>query len=166
MRICIFLLSIFVFCACSNKNGETKLVNLKTQTLMFSQKQRIVNESENNESAVLILAYLNPILDNPSSDDIFVLSITPDSFKIIDLSIIINNQSSEISELARDDILMKYLINNDFTRYFKIRRKSISNERNFVVKICPFPYDCFELNLEKYSKSLYYRSVDVDTQYN
>lgn len=163
MRKYILALSLVFLCACSSKNESIIETNLKTQTLMFSQKQKI---SHNNENAIVTLSYLNPVLDEASKDDVFVLSLTPSSFAFKELKIYVNNQEAKALKLDKNDSVHKFLIQNEYTQFYKIIRPSSSKEYDFKVKICLEPYPCFELNLQKYSKSLYYRSEDVDTQYN
>ncbi|HEB7552755.1 TPA: hypothetical protein RZH74_001453, partial [Campylobacter coli] len=107
---------------------------------------------------------LNPILDKTSQDDIFALTITPDTLKIENLEIFINERKAKIEEL--DEEFFKYLIQNRYTQYLKISLPSVKEEGKITAKICLNQLPCFELNFQKYPKSLYYRSEDVDTQYN
>ncbi len=52
--------------------------NLKSQTLMFTQKYKITQDKIN---AIITMSYLNPILDKTSKDDILALSFTPNTLK-------------------------------------------------------------------------------------
>ena len=157
----IFILSLFlIFSACSLKNEEQKIANLKTQTLIFSQKQKI---TQNNTNAVVTMSFLNPVLDEESNDDIFAFLLTP-NIEIQNLEIFINNKKAKIENL--DEKFYKYILQNKYTNYLKISSKANKEESKLRVKICLNSLPCFELNYQKYPKSLYYRSVDVDTQYN
>lgn len=46
--------------------------NLKSQTLMFTQKYKITQDKIN---AIITMSYLNPILDKTSKDDVLALSL-------------------------------------------------------------------------------------------
>ena len=74
MKIYNLFLSLFLLSACSLKNEQIVATNLKTQTLMFSQKQKINIDGKN---AVFTMSYLNPVLDLDSKDDVFALIVTP-----------------------------------------------------------------------------------------
>ncbi|EKL2499235.1 hypothetical protein PQ338_000869 [Campylobacter coli] len=161
MKIYTLALAMLVFSACSLKEEAVMDANLKTQTLMFAQKYKITQDKMN---AIITLSYLNPILDKASEGDIFALTITPDTLKIENLEIFINERKANIEEL--DEEFFKYLIQNRYTRYLKITLPSVKKEDKITAKICLNHLPCFELNFQKYPKSLYYRSEDVDTQYN
>ncbi|TKX31000.1 hypothetical protein CQA69_04355 [Campylobacter estrildidarum] len=149
------------FSACSVKNPAIADINLKTQTLMFSQKYKITQDKFN---AIITMSYLNPVLDSSSQDDIFAFTLTPNTFKIDNLEVFINHRKANIQEL--DQEFFKYLLQNNYTKYLKISLPSIKTENFIKAKICLNHLPCFELNFQKYPKSLYYRSEDIDTQYN
>ncbi|MBZ7939344.1 MULTISPECIES: hypothetical protein [Campylobacter] len=161
MRISFLLSSVLFFSACSMKDPAIVDTNLKTQTLMFSQKYKI---TQNNLSAIVTMSYLNPVLDHASDDDIFAFTLTPDSFKIDKLEIFLNNKKARAREL--DPSFLKYLLQNNYTKYLEVTLPSIKMENFIKARICLNHLPCFELNFQKYPKSLYYRSEDVDTQYN
>lgn len=162
MKFYILILSIFLLSSCSLKQDEIE-VNLKTQTLMYAQK---VNLSHEDLNAVATFSYLNPVLDQKANENIFVFSVTPSDFYVEGFEIWINDKKAKIEKIYEGDELLKYLISNDYTTYYKISTPINEDEKFFVLKAClPFQ-PCFELNFQKYSKSLYYRSEDVDTQYN
>ncbi|MGH2327887.1 hypothetical protein ACRCD5_06155 [Campylobacter taeniopygiae] len=161
MRISFLLSSVLFFSACSMKDPAIVDTNLKTQTLMFSQKYKI---TQNNLSAIATMSYLNPVLDHASDDDIFAFTLTPDSFKIDKLEIFLNNKKARVREL--DSSFLKYLLQNNYTKYLEVTLPSIKMENFIKARICLNHLPCFELNFQKYPKSLYYRSEDVDTQYN
>ncbi len=163
MKHYILLLSALLLGACSLKDEQVVAINLKTQTLMFSQKQRFNKDGKN---AVFTLSYLNPVLNVEDKNDLFALVITPNTFEFETLEVFINNKLAKIQALEPNDELLKYLIRNEFSRYFKISLASVKNEDKLKAVVCFNGTECFELNFEKYSKSLYYRSEDVDTQYN
>ncbi|WP_417904182.1 hypothetical protein ACD570_04865 [Campylobacter sp. LH-2024] len=161
MRISFLLSGILFFSACSIKDPIIVDTNLKTQTLMFSQKYKI---SQNNLNAIVTMSYLNPVLDYSSDNDIFAFTLTPDSFNIDSLEIFLNNKKADIKEL--DPSFLKYLLQNNYTKYLEATLPSEKAENFVKAKICLNHLPCFELNFQKYPKSLYYRSEDVDTQYN
>ena len=161
MRISFLLSGILFFNACSIKDPIIVDTNLKTQTLMFSQKYKI---SQNNLNAIVTMSYLNPVLDYSSDNDIFAFTLTPDSFNIDSLEIFLNNKKADIKEL--DPSFLKYLLQNNYTKYLEVTLPSEKAENFVKAKICLNHLPCFELNFQKYPKSLYYRSEDVDTQYN
>ncbi len=163
MKICSLFLMLFLLGACSLKNEELVNMNLKTQTLMFSQKQKF---QINGKSAIFTMSYLNPVLDEEEQDDIFALTITPNTFEFESLEVFINNKLANKELLENDDALLKYLFDNEFSSFFKISLPSLKDEERLKAVVCFNGVNCFELNFEKYSKSLYYRSEDVDTQYN
>lgn len=163
MRISLLLIACFLISACSLKQDFMPQVDLKAQTLMFSQKYKIATKKLN---AVVTLSYLNPVLEKQSTDDVFVLVLTPNSFKVDSLEVFVNQRKATIEHLEKNDALLSYIFKNDFSRYFKITLQAKKDEAQAVAKICLNSLPCFELNFQKYPKSLYYRSVDVDTQYN
>ncbi|WP_276882948.1 hypothetical protein [Campylobacter cuniculorum] len=163
MKIYNLFLSLFLLSACSLKNEQIVATNLKTQTLMFSQKQKINIDGKN---AVFTMSYLNPVLDLDSKDDVFALIVTPNTLDFKNLEVFVNNKLANIKFLDSNDELLKYLIDNQFSQYFKISLPSVKSEDRLKTIVCFEGVNCFELNFEKYSKSLYYRSKDVDTQYN
>ncbi|MCH5335962.1 MAG: hypothetical protein J1D99_00945 [Campylobacter sp.] len=163
MKIYSLFLSLFLLGACSLKDEQVVATNLKTQTLMFSQKQKV---DINGTSAIFTMSYLNPVLDLKSKDDVFTLTITPNTLDIEKLEVFVNNKLANIELLSANDELLKYLISNEFSDYFKISLPSVKSETSLKTIICVNETICFELNYEKYSKSLYYRSEDVDIQYN
>ena len=156
----LFLSALFFLTACA-KNEENIKANLKAQTLMYTQKNKI-NIMQN--SAIVTMSYLNPVLDNTPKDENFVLSIAPDfDFKIKEITI--NGKKTSIDKIGKNDEILKYLISNDFTRYYKIT-SPLQKDNTLKVNICLENYPCFELSFQRYSKSLYYRSANIDTQYN
>lgn len=161
MKIYGVILSALLLGACSLKDKAVVDTNLKSQILMFMQKYKITQDKMN---AIITLSYLNPILDKTSKDDILALSVTPNTLKIQNLEVFINNKKANIEKL--DEAYLKYIIQNNYTDYFKISLPSVKEESKIVAKICLNQLPCFELNFQKYPKSLYYRSEDVDTQYN
>lgn len=161
MKIYGVILSALLLGACSLKDKAVVDTNLKSQILMFMQKYKITQDKMN---AIITLSYLNPILDKTSKDDILALSVTPNTLKIQNLEVFINNKKANIEKL--DEAYLKYIIQNNYTDYFKISLPSVKEETKIVAKICLNQLPCFELNFQKYPKSLYYRSEDVDTQYN
>ena len=161
MKKYILILSVLLFEACSLKDKAIVEANLKSQTLMFTQKYKITQDQINT---IITMSYLNPVLDDVNNNDIFALSFTPNTLKIQNLEILINNRKAKIESL--DESYLKYLIRNNYTQYFKISLPSFKEENYIVAKICLNHLSCFDLNFQKYPKSLYYRSADIDTQYN
>ncbi|MCW1360126.1 hypothetical protein [Campylobacter sp. US33a] len=160
MKFYILILSIVLLSACSRES--INYTNLKAQTLMHTHKQKL---SKDHLSGIASLSYLNPVLDYKSKDEIFVLALAPKEFEHKKMEVFINNNKAQITPLEHNDELLKYLINNEYSNYYKV---SISNQNNITLqaKVCLQDLPCFELNFQKYSKSLYYRSIELDTQYN
>lgn len=150
-----------LFVACANKNEKQSVEELKKQILIYSQKAQFIY---NGESSVFVLSYLNPILEKESQRDIFVLTVSPKQAQIQGLTVFMDENAAEISPLNEDDELKKFIINTEYSSHFKLsfpfKEAPLIN-----VKLCLEP-NCVELDFQKYSKSLYYRSVDVNTQYN
>lgn len=161
MKFYILVFSIFLMSSCSLKDQSIVDMNLKSQTLMFTQKYKI---TQNKMNAIVSMSYLNPVLDYISQDDIFALSLTPNTFKIEKLEVFINNKKAKIEQL--DKSYLKYLIQNHYTHYFRVYLSEMKEKTKFIAKICLNDLPCFELNFQKCPKSLYYRSEDIDTQYN
>ncbi|WP_142930858.1 hypothetical protein [Campylobacter sp. MIT 12-8780] len=158
MKILLFC-AVFFFLSCSKPLSITD--ELRAQGLIHTQKQRVV---QNEHNLIFLLTYLNPILDELSQDELFLLGITPKIDEISDIAISLDQEQGELNLLEKDDELLKYVFTNEYSSYYKLsfKEKSASVLKlNLCVKA-----QCFELNFQKYSKSLYYRSVDVDTQYN
>lgn len=162
MRCVVLILTLFLS-ACVPENPQLRDLNLKTQTLMFSKKQKIALA---DTSFVAILSYLNPILDAKSPEDIFILSFTPDDVKISKLQVFINEKEARIKALDRQNEWTKYLVTNAYTQHFEVALEGVEGEGELRVRVCSAEFACFELNFQKYPKSLYYRSEGVDTQYN
>lgn len=162
MRYGILILT-FLLSACVSKNPQLRDLNLKTQTLMFSKKQKITLA---DTSFIATLSFLNPILDEKSLEDIFILSFTPDDIALKNLEAFINGKKAKIDSLEKENEFVKYLITNAYTQHFKISLESVREESELKVKVCSADFACFELDFQKYPKSLYYRSEGIDTQYN
>ncbi|EAK0965832.1 hypothetical protein A0Y90_05235 [Campylobacter upsaliensis] len=162
MKRVVLILALFL-ASCADKNEVQKDVDLKTQTLMFAQKHKISIDKLN---IVATLSYLNPTLDEESERDIFILSFTPHLLEFHSLKVFINHREAQVEALKTNDELLKYLINNSYTKYFKVYLPSFKKENFLKAKVCSLEFACFELDFQRYPKSLYYRSEDVDTQYN
>ncbi|EAH7984618.1 hypothetical protein EP607_05630 [Campylobacter upsaliensis] len=162
MKRVVLILALFL-ASCADKNEVQKDVDLKTQTLMFAQKHKISIDELN---IVATLSYLNPTLDEESERDIFILSFTPYLLEFHSLKVFINHREAQVEALKTNDELLKYLINNSYTKYFKVYLPSFKKENFFKARVCSLEFACFELDFQRYPKSLYYRSEDVDTQYN
>ncbi|ELM6779801.1 hypothetical protein Q2X75_000858 [Campylobacter upsaliensis] len=162
MKRVVLILALFL-ASCADKNEVQKDVDLKTQTLMFAQKHKISIDELN---IVATLSYLNPTLDEESERDIFILSFTPYLLEFHSLKVFINHREAQVEALKTNDELLKYLINNSYTKYFKVYLPSFKKENFLKVRVCSLEFACFELDFQRYPKSLYYRSEDVDTQYN
>lgn len=161
MKIYALTLSALLFGACSLKDEAIVDTNLKSQTLMFSQKYKI---TQGNTNAIFTMSYLNPVLDHSSTDDVFALTLTPSTLQVQKLEIFINGRKANIEKLNGN--FAKYLLQNKYTKYYQIILPSIQEENILKAKICLNHLPCFGLNFRKYPKSLYYRSEDIDTQYN
>ncbi|TQR60226.1 hypothetical protein [Campylobacter troglodytis] len=151
--VCLFLT------ACVDKTQSTEA--LKKQLLMHTQKARFTKRGENK---IIILSYLNPILKGELKRDFFLLSLAPKQAQALNLSAFMDEQEAVITPLEEEDELRKYLIDSTYSSHFKLDFP-FKNVPKLTVKLC-FEANCLELDFQKYSKSLYYRSVDVDTQYN
>ena len=95
MKIYGVILSALLLGACSLKDKAVVDTNLKSQILMFMQKYKITQDKMN---AIITLSYLNPILDKTSKDDILALSVTPNTLKIQNLEVFINNKKANIEK--------------------------------------------------------------------
>lgn len=154
---CLFCVLFFSSCASKSEFDD----RLSAESLFYTQKIRFVGEETN---ALLLLTYLNPVLEYKSEEELFLLSIVPSEFSLSDFVVQINLQKPLASELGKDEELLRYTIKNEFAKNYKLSI-ALSGARQFLVEIC-FNERCEKLSFEKYSKSLYYRSIDVDTQYN
>ncbi|EHO5483911.1 hypothetical protein ACME78_001542, partial [Campylobacter jejuni] len=96
MKIYSVILGAFLLGACSLKDQAIVDINLKSQTLMFTQKYKITQDKIN---AIITMSYLNPILDKTSKDDVLALSFTPNTLKIQNLEVFINNKKANIEKL-------------------------------------------------------------------
>ncbi|QOR01885.1 MULTISPECIES: hypothetical protein [unclassified Campylobacter] len=162
-KLFTIILLAFVFNACANKTQEQSTVNLKSQTLMYAQK---INFNYKNNRTVALLSYLNPVLDEKSQKEVFVLSFLPSIHINQDqISILINGEKTTISALKPNDELFKYIIKSDYASYYKITLDELIQKPILQVYSC-FENQCFESKFQKISKSVYYRSEDVNTQYN
>lgn len=160
MKKMILFVSLF-FIACASKSDEQIRSEIQRQVLMYAQKVKFKQDGENG---VFVLSYLNPALKDEKKEDIFVLSVSPKESKIEHLRAFMDVNEAVIAPLSPEDELKKYLINSDFVEYYKFAFP-FKDTAVLTVRLC-LSLDCFELNFQKYSKSMYYRSTDVDTQYN
>lgn len=159
----ILLSCALFFSACSYKSEEQSVINLKSQTLMYAQK---VNFVYKDTASAAVISYLNPVLDNKSQKEIFVLSFLPDvGIDEKNISVLIEGRKAQVKLLQKDDELFKYLIKSDYASYYKITLDTTINKTILRLNSC-FENQCFDLNFQKISKSVYYRSEDVDTQHN
>ncbi|TXE86348.1 hypothetical protein FPD38_06785 [Campylobacter volucris] len=157
----IFLL--LFFSACSNKTQEQSIINLKSQTLMYAQK---INFDYKNSRVVAVLNYLNPILDEKSNKEIFILSFIPDTkININKISVLIDGEQTKITNLNKNDELFKYIIKSDYATYYKITLDKLVDKTILELNSC-FENQCFELDFQKISKSVYYRSEDANKPHN
>lgn len=152
------------FSACADKDTEKINADLRKQVLMYAQKLKFTQQGENNlsENAVLLLSYLNLVLEDEEKNDIFALAISPKGSDISTLKAFMDENEALIAPL--EDELKKYLINTDYTDFYKLTFP-FKDASVIAVRLC-LAAECVELSFQKYSKSLYYRSADVDTQYN
>ncbi|WP_291951784.1 hypothetical protein [Campylobacter sp.] len=158
-KILFMFLSIFIFVSCSNKTQKQSLINLKSQTLMYAQK---INFNYKNSRVVAVISYLNPVLDQKTKKEIFVLSLLPGiNLNFKDISILIDGKKTQLEILDEKDELFKYIIKSDYANYYKITLNESVNKAILQLNSC-FENQCFESNFQKTSKSVYYRSEDVD----
>lgn len=160
MRILFCICLSLVFLACSK--NDNIIANLKSQTLIHTQKAKFTYL---NTNYIITLSFLSPVLDRYKDDDIFAIFIAPNDFDISNLQVFINSNLVEIQPIEKDDELLKYLIQNEYAKYYKFSAKNNASE-TISAKICSNIFTCFELSFQRYSKSLYYRSKDENTQYN
>ncbi|EAI7253178.1 hypothetical protein CK573_05975 [Campylobacter lari] len=157
----IFLTLIFT--ACSNKTQKQSEIDLKSQTLMYAQK---INFNYKDNRVVALLSYLNPVLDEKSQQEVFVLSFLPNiNIKQEQISILIDGEKTNSKALGQNDELFKYIIKSDYASYYKITLNELVQKPILKLDLC-FENQCFELKFQKISKSVYYRSEDANTQYN
>ncbi|AJC84613.1 hypothetical protein IMC75_07010 [Campylobacter peloridis] len=153
----------FIFTACSYKNQEQSIINLKSQTLMYAQK---INFQYKNDKIAAVFSYLNPVLDEKSQKEIFILSFIPNANIAQDqISILIDGKKTLLTPLKKDDKLFKYIIKSDYASYYKITLDELIQKPILQLNSC-FDSQCFELKFQKISKSVYYRSEDANIQHN
>lgn len=160
MKKCLLFIIVLFFAACASKSEEQINAELQRQILMHTQK---IKFKQNGEDSILVLSYLTPILDKENKD-IFVLFVSPQDSKIEHLRVFMDINEARLTPLHSNDELKKYLINSDYTSYYKLSFP-FKNAPVITLRLC-LSLDCFELSFQKYSKSMYYRSTDVNTLYN
>ncbi|WP_139453714.1 hypothetical protein [Campylobacter armoricus] len=157
------ILLAFIFNACSSKTQEQSIANLKSQTLMYAQK---INFQYNNIRYVAILSYLNPVLDEKSKEEIFILSFLPSvNINQDQISMLIEGKKTMITSLKENDELFKYILKSDYANYYKITLNEVIQKPTLQLNLC-FENQCFESKFQKISKSVYYRSEDANIQHN
>ena len=150
-----------VFMACAGKDEAQTTAALQRQVLMYAQK---VKFRQNGENGVFVLSYLNPVFDDESDKDIFVLAVSPKESDIKALRAFMDSNEAVIAPLDENSTLKNYLIKSDYAKYYALEFP-FKDASVIAVKLC-LDATCFELSFQKYSKSLYFRSEDVDTLYN
>lgn len=152
------------FAACSAKSQQEIDAELRKQVLMYAQKVKFTHNGEQNasENGVLMLSYLNVVLADEEESDIFALVISPKDTNTSGLKAFMDDKEAQISPL--DDELKKLIITSEYANFYKLTFP-FKDDSLISVRLC-LGAECFELSFQKYSKSLFYRSVDVDTQYN
>lgn len=150
--------------ACGSKNDEQVSNELKKQVLMYAQKVKFTQQSENNlsENGVFVLSYLNFALENEEKHDIFALAVSPKETNTSTLRAFMDDKEAQISPL--DEQLKKFVVDSDYAAFYKLTFP-FKDDAFISVRLC-LAAECFELGFQKYSKSLYFRSADVDTLYN
>ena len=158
-----FVLAGFL-AACGSKNDEQVNVELKKQVLMYAQKVKFTQSGENNlsENGVFVLSYLNFALENEEKHDIFALAVSPKETNTSTLRAFMDDKEAQISPL--DEQLKKFVVDSDYAAFYKLTFP-FKDDAFISVRLC-LAAECFELGFQKYSKSLYFRSADVDTLYN
>ena len=150
--------------ACGSKNDEQVSNELKKQVLMYAQKVKFTQSGENNlsENGVFVLSYLNFALENEEKHDIFALAVSPKETNTSTLRAFMDEKEAQISPL--DEQLKKFVVDSDYAAFYKLTFP-FKDDAFISVRLC-LAAECFELGFQKYSKSLYFRSADVDTLYN
>ncbi|EGK8084469.1 hypothetical protein IO401_000704 [Campylobacter lari] len=162
-KIYVIIFLTLIFTACSNKTQKQSEIDLKSQTLMYAQK---INFNYKDNRVVALLSYLNPVLDEKSQKEVFVLSFLPNiNIKQEQISILIDGEKTNLKALDKNDELFKYIIKSDYASYYKITLDELVQKPILQLDLC-FENKCFELKFQKISKSVYYRSEDANTQYN
>ncbi|EAJ5681842.1 hypothetical protein BXA13_05905 [Campylobacter lari] len=162
-KIYMIIFLTLIFTACSNKTQKQSEIDLKSQTLMYAQK---INFNYKDNRVVALLSYLNPVLDEKSQKEVFVLSFLPNiNIKQEQISILIDGEKTNLKDLDKNDELFKYIIKSDYASYYKITLDELVQKPILQLDLC-FENQCFELKFQKISKSVYYRSEDANTQYN
>ncbi|MCV3403016.1 hypothetical protein L8V85_03470 [Campylobacter sp. IFREMER_LSEM_CL2090] len=162
-KVYMIIFLTLIFTACSNKTQEQSEINLKSQTLMYAQK---INFNYKDNRVVALLSYLNPVLDEKSQKEVFVLSFLPNiNIKQEQISILIDGEKTNIKTLDQNDELFKYIIKSDYASYYKITLNELVQKPILKLDLC-FENQCSELKFQKISKSVYYRSEDANKQHN
>lgn len=146
--------------ACSTRSQQEIDAELRKQVLMYAQKVKFTQDT--NENGVLMLSYLNVVLADEEESDIFALAISPKDTNTSELKAFMDDKEAQISPL--DDELKKLIITSEYANFYKLTFP-FKDDSLISVRLC-LGAECFELSFQKYSKSLFYRSADVDTQYN
>ncbi|WP_300702274.1 hypothetical protein [uncultured Campylobacter sp.] len=158
MRLFCILIALF-FISCSK--NDIVIADIKAQTLIYTQKTKFSYGSFNY---ILSLSFLNPVLDEYNKNDVFALFIAP-SFDVSNLQVFIDDEKVSLEPIENDDILLKFLIQNEYAKHYKINATKKDTDP-IIAKICSNIFTCFELSFQRYSKSLYYRSEEDDIQHN
>lgn len=157
----IFLAIFCVFVACSSKPDEQRVAELGKEILMYSKSARFTQDAENTS---FVLFYLNPALENRDDSDIFALLITPKIEDIGAFEVLMDGTGAAVSPLNADDELRRYIPKSDYSDFYKLSLP-FKDDSVITLRLC-FRGECINLDFQKYSKSLYYRSEDVDTKYD
>lgn len=161
----LMILQILFLSSCAKNASNADLTGAKA----LMQTKKIYFESEPN--LLIVFTYLNPVLTsnfnepNKSPDkELFLMSVSPKEAFLEDLSISVENQKPILRALDKDDALLKYAIKNDFAKEFSLE-SPLQNKESLDLQVC-LGSICQQLSFQKYSKSLYFRSINLDTQYN
>ena len=101
--------------ACSAKSQQEIDAELKKQVLMYAQKVKFTQDT--NENGVLMLSYLNVVLADEEESDIFALAISPKDTNTSGLKAFMDDKEAQISPL--DDELKKLIITSEYANFYK-----------------------------------------------
>lgn len=153
-----FILAMLLFLGCSGKDEARQLTEKSREILMYSKKAKF---TQNGENTSFVLFYLNPLLENEEDNDVFALLVTPQMPELGEFELVAEGRGAAISPMPQE--LLKYLPSAEYSSFYLLNFP-FKDDSVITLRLC-FHGECENLDIQKYSKSLYYRSEDVDVSY-
>lgn len=161
MKFIVFFLMIFQILFLSSCSKRTSNIDLVAASALM-QTKKIYFKNEPN--LVFVFTYINALLEKERDKELFLMSVSPRDAILKDISFNIDGQKPIIKELSKYDELLKYAVKNEFSKEFSLEIP-LQKQGTLRLELC-LKAICQQLSFQKYSKSLYYRSINLDTQYN